>query len=421
LGTGLGIEANEVLCTELALLRELAAGGASDPSAKWQARVLAMGELMSTRLAAYWLKSTGLRSRWVDARELLRSCPQQDDEPALSAYLSAECSYAPSTEVQRRLRSAEVDVTVTQGFIASNQDEETVLLGRGGSDTSAAYLASILDAERLEVWTDVPGVFTSDPRRAASARLVPRLTSDEAAVLGSLGAKVLHPRCLPPVKEASIPLHVRWTRRPDVAGTIINGHESARGVRAVTAREKLCLVIMRRPRRWQPIGFMASVASCFERHQISMDLVSSSTSEIRATIDLAANPSVAERLPELIADLDQVCEPELHREVTCVSIVGTAISSALEHISECLSLFAGPTVHLVTHAADDSHLSFVLDRALGPTLVSAVHEALFASKASSASLGARWSSLQAPSDGKQTSPGPFAPRPTSGAAAAAAP
>ncbi|MFT5429401.1 MAG: diaminopimelate decarboxylase/aspartate kinase [Myxococcota bacterium] len=399
LGAELGVDAVAVLRSELAVLDDLATSGITDPSAKWQAQVLSMGELMSTRLAAGWLESTGLRARWVDARGLLRA-RRHSGEPALSAYLSAECDYAPSAETQARLRSEEVDVTITQGFIASNCNGETVLLGRGGSDTSAAYVAAILEADRLEVWTDVPGLFTSDPRHAATARLVPRVTYDEAAVLGSLGAKVLHPRCLPPLTSANIPLHIRWTRHPEVAGTVINGGTATPGVRGVTARDKLCLVVMRRPRRWQPVGFMASVASCFERHQISMDLVASSTSEIRATIDLAANPSAAGGLSKLMADLGLVCEPEIHREVMCVSIVGTAISSALEHVSECLSLFTEPTIHLVTHAADDSHLSFVLDRTLGPALVAAVHDALFAPGRGSVSLGARWSSLQAAPEGK---------------------
>jgi diaminopimelate decarboxylase/aspartate kinase len=233
LGAGLEVDATAVLRAELTALADLATRGAEleagAPTAKWQSRVLSMGELMSTRLAAHWLEATGLRAHWVDARGLLRAIPQ-DGAPPLSAYLSAECGYAPSAEIQRRLRSEDVDVTITQGFIASNRDDETVLLGRGGSDTSAAYIAAILDAERLEIWTDVPGLFTSDPRREATARLVLRLTYDEAAILGSLGAKVLHPRCLPPAKAARIPLHIRWTQRPEVAGTIIDGRATIRAL-----------------------------------------------------------------------------------------------------------------------------------------------------------------------------------------------
>ncbi|MCA9541854.1 MAG: hypothetical protein KC620_23315, partial [Myxococcales bacterium] len=349
---------------------------------------------MSTRLAARWLSSTGLRVRWLDAREVLRArSPGGATGP--SSHLSAECACAPSAEVQRRLADAAVEVTITQGFIARDAQGDTVLLGRGGSDTSASYLASMLEARRLEIWTDVPGLFTSDPRRAASARLVPRLTYDEAAVLGALGARILHPRCLAPVKAAGIPLHIRWTRHPEVEGTIIDGCPPSDGLRAVTSRDKLCLVIMRRPRRWQPIGFMAGVARCFERHLISMDLVSSSTSEIRATVDLAADPAAAERLPGVLRDLSIVCEPALHPDVMCVSIVGTAISSALEHISGCLRLFATPKVHLVSHAADDTHLSFVVDRDLGSALVTAVHDVLFSAGDGGARLGDRWSALKA--------------------------
>src|SRR5690606_25321725 len=123
-------------------------------------------------------------------------------EDSTTRYLSATCEHAVCDTTRQMLARGTFDVTVTQGFIAGNAYGETVVLGRGGSDTSAAYLASKLDAERLEIWTDVPGLFTTDPRCTDTARLLPRVTYDEAAVLGSLGAKVLHPRSLDPVREA---------------------------------------------------------------------------------------------------------------------------------------------------------------------------------------------------------------------------
>lgn len=397
LGESLGIDSDAVLGPAYAHLQELSILGRSDSAPAWQASVLATGELMSTRLAAHWLTTMGLQAHWVDARTLLRAKPREG-APIRSAYLSAECECAASREKQRQLNSSDHDVTVTQGFIASNHHAETVLLGRGGSDTSAAYLASLLEAKRLEIWTDVPGVFTSDPRWVENARLVPSLSYDEAAVLGSLGAKVLHPRCLGPVRMADIPLHIRWSQHPDVVGTVINRVEPNRGVRAVTARENLCLLSMRRQRRWQPVGFMASVASCFERHRLSMDLVSSSPSEIRATVDLAANPAATSRLPDLLSDLSDVCDTEVPTEVTSVSVVGSSISSLLELVSGSFPFLDGLDIHMVAHAADDSHISFVVDRTSGSRLAERIHDALFTLPPASAALGPRWSTLRAQCD-----------------------
>lgn len=378
LGEELGFDARAILQGDYDVLAALFERGATDPSPRWQAQVLSMGEQMSCRLATHWLNSAGIAARFVDARDILLA-KSDTSEPVLARYLSAECGHRPSPALQSSLGASGAEVTITQGFTATNEDGETVLLGRGGSDTSAAYIAAILEAERLEIWTDVPGLFTSDPRHISEARLVPQLTYDEAAILGSLGAKILHPRCLPPLEAAGIPLHVRWTQRPDTPGTIVSAQRTPTGVRAVTTRKDLCLVVMRQPRRWQPIGFMARVATCFEKHRLSMDLVSSSATEIRATIDLAANPAAADRLGALLASLNEVCEASVRHDVMCVSIVGTTISRALEHVSACLGRFAEPQVHLVTHAADDTHISVIVDEEHGGSLVTEVHDQLFVS------------------------------------------
>jgi len=392
LGATLGIDSEAILAESFAALRAECAIGAHEAarSDTWRARVISSGERLSTKLGAAWLASQGIAARWVDARTLLRALPEERH------HLSACCGHAPDASLQRRLREAGAEVTITQGFVASNAEGETVLLGRGGSDTSAAYLASILEAQRLEIWTDVPGLFTLDPRRCPGARLLPHASYDEAAVLAGLGAKILHPRCLPPLSAGGIPLRIRWTDRPELEGTLIGAPSDRRpaAVRAVTSRSGLCLVRMRRDRSWQPVGFMAEVSRCFHARGLSMDLISSSPSEIRATIDLPAQPGAEALLPLLLEDLSEFCAPSLHLGLGCVSVVGSRVDARIEPMARALEQLGRPALHLISHAADDTHTSYVIDASIVEPLAAALHETLFGADAVREALGPSWSELQ---------------------------
>jgi diaminopimelate decarboxylase/aspartate kinase len=370
--------------------------------------VLSVGELLSTTLGAAWLRSQGLDVQWTDARSLLEAVPESVG--AAQRYLSARCEHVPDAAARQHLRASHCAATITQGFIARNELGETVLLGRGGSDTSASYLAAKLEAERLEIWTDVPGLFTADPRFTPRARLLPRISYEEAAVFGALGAKVLHPRCLGPASEADILLGIRWTDRPEVPGTLIgSGPEFAQpGIKTISSRSSLCLISMRRPRDWQPVGFMAEVAACFCNRGLSMDLISSSPAEIRATIDLAAQPGASAQVEALLEDLGRLCAPSILRDLACVSIAGTRVSTELPRLATALLLLGEPTVHLFSHAADDTHVSYVVDADAAPELVRTMHAAVFDEDADANSnadanadahagtLGPNWTELQRP-------------------------
>ncbi|HEX7374117.1 MAG TPA: hypothetical protein VF277_04035, partial [Steroidobacteraceae bacterium] len=182
-------------------------------SDRLRARVMANGELMATRIGASFLAAEGIDVQWVDARTLLHA-QERPGATERAGYLSATCNFEPDPAVQQRL-AAGGSVIITQGFIASDAHGDTVLLGRGGSDTSGSYFAAKLGARRLEIWTDVPGMFTANPRQVPNARLLKSLDYDEAQEIASSGAKVLHPRCILPAKQYAIPLSVHDTHRPD--------------------------------------------------------------------------------------------------------------------------------------------------------------------------------------------------------------
>jgi diaminopimelate decarboxylase/aspartate kinase len=402
----MGVSCEALLGETLGHLADLAAAGQTEPASR--AAVLACGEMMSTRLGAAWLNRRGLRTGWLDARRLLASRPADADSdgvgdsgqalsaPSLSAhYLSAECDAGPDAALQARLDALVEPVLVTQGFIASDEHGDTVVLGRGGSDTTAAYLASKLDAERVEIWTDVPGTFSTNPRANDRARLLRRLGANEVSVMAALGAKVLHPRSLGPVRTANLPLMIRWTRHPDLpAGTLIepSGHQD--GAKAVATRRHICALVMERPLTWQPVGFMAEVAQRFADHGLSMDLLASSPGSSKVTVDLQAFPGARTRLDDLVRDLSEVSEVSVLDDVACVSVVGEGVSADVWRVSPALSELDRASVHFVAHGANDMHVSYVVDDDAADHIQDVVHAALFDDRPVDGVVGPDWAWLE---------------------------
>lgn len=375
------------------------AGPDWDPPTR--AALLGQGELLSTRLGAAWLRANGLSVRWLDARDVLVAPGSDTGE---RDFLSAECDCTHSPTLRGRFDAFPEDVVLTQGFLARNRAGETVVLGRGGSDTAAAYLASLIGAGRVEIWTDVPGLFTANPRAVAGARLIRRLGYAEAETLATMGAAALHPRSIAPVREAGIPMHIAWTRHPQFEGTVIGSEIGAPGVKAISSRNGLCLLSTRRPASWQPVGFMADVAGCFREHDLCMDLVSSSPSDIRATVDLHADPSAAGRLEGLLEDLNRVSEASLIGEAASVSLVGREIRSVLPDLGDALRHLEGHAIHLLAQSANDHSLTWVTERQSASPLVENIHEVLFGDVPAGDTFGPTWSRLQQTVPGNGTRP-----------------
>jgi len=206
-------------------LLELAAMEGSALVPAQRALLLAHGELLSSSIGHQVLASAGLNPVWQDARDLLEVAPDSGDE-----VLSARCDDHADPGMEQRLSDAGM-VHITQGFIASGPGNTTCLLGRCGSDTSAAYLAARLVAAKLEIWTDVPGIFSADPRVVPEARLLRRLSYSEAQELASMGARVLHPPSIHPARRHGVPIYIKDTNRPAEDGTRI-GARAAQGRRS---------------------------------------------------------------------------------------------------------------------------------------------------------------------------------------------
>ena len=395
LAAALNLDGPAMLDETLHELEQLVAGVrlVKEVSVRVRVRIMAIGELMATRLGAAYLVSQGLPAQWMDARELLTSRSQAVRQTS-SSYLSATCDFDVDEALQSTLEK-NAGITLTQGFIARNKNRETVLLGRGGSDTSASYFAAKLGARRLEIWTDVPGMFSANPHVVPSARLLVALHYDEAQELASAGSAVLHPRCITPVREFGIPLFIRSTSAPEVAGTVISSvtEEVEPQVKGICIRNGLTLISMDGVGMWHEVGFLAKAFSAFSDNGVSVDLVSTSETNVTVSIDTADGMLSDDVEESLINDLEKLCRVRVISNCSAVSLVGRKIRTIIPRLAPALEVFEEERIHLMSQAANDLNLSFVVDKQQGPRLVSKLHATIIRKQGASEVFGSSWERL----------------------------
>ncbi len=341
----------------------------------WQAEVFALGELMSSSLGAAFLSAQELATGWIDAREYLHAValPNQSD---WARRLAASVPALPDPALPAAL-AARGELLITQGFIARGEDGRTVLLGRGGSDTSAACFGALLRAERVEIWTDVPGMFSANPRVVPEARLLARLGYEEAQEIATTGAKVLHPRALGPLRRAQVPLYIKDTNRPELPGTEVRAApEAAPCVKAISMRKGVTLVSMETVGMWQQVGFLADVFGEFKRHNLSVDMIGSAETNVTVSLDPSENLVSSDVLSALAADLARICRVKVIAPCAAITLVGSGMRSLLYRLSSVLAEFGVLDVRMISQSSNNLNLTFVIDEALADGLVPRLHALL---------------------------------------------
>jgi len=361
-----------------ALVADVRANGGGLP---WQAEVLALGEQLSSTLGVAYLNRLGISALWLDAREHLAAAPLPNQN-AWGRYLSASVPTAPDAAFALALGKRGA-LFVTQGFTARNPQGETVTLGRGGSDTSAGYFGALLKAERVEIWTDVAGMFSANPRQVPNARLLARLDYEEAQEIATTGAKVLHPRCINPLREVRVPLAIKDTNFPDLAGTQIGAvaPDAAPSVKAISSRGGITLIAMESIGMWQQVGFLADVFEHFKRHGLSVDLVGTSETNITVSLDPTENLVNSDVLSALCADLAKVCRVKVIAPCAAITLVGRGMRSMLHKLSGVLAEFGPQRVHLISQSSNNLNLTFVVDENIAADMVPALHALLIRAEA----------------------------------------
>ena len=353
------------------LLRELLTGVATlrELSPRSTDGLLSFGELLSSEIVTAALAARGLNAERVDAR----GCLITDNAHTRAVPLVAETRER--LEAQLRPLIARHAIPVMGGFIGSTLDGTPTTIGRGGSDYSASIVGAAMEAARIEIWTDVPGMMTTDPNVCAEARLIPEISFEEAAELASFGAKVLHPATLLPAIEKNIPVYVLNSRDAAGAGTCIRAHVPGNHhpVRAIAAKRNTTIVNVAGERAWMPRGFLREVLAVFDRHECQVDVVASS--QVRISLAVEAG-SVA---PALLAELERLAEVSCEPRQAIVSVVGENLRGRQGIAASVFGSVAaaGVNVRMISQGASEINISFVIHEDDVPAAVRRLHSDLF--------------------------------------------
>ncbi|MBO6523900.1 MAG: lysine-sensitive aspartokinase 3 [Balneolaceae bacterium] len=332
---------------------------------KWKDTLYAFGELMSTRIFAGVLKEQGIDVEWLDARDVLKTD---------STFGNA----VPNVTLIKKYVEEKIDPEkryLTQGFIGRDEFGNTTTLGRGGSDYSAALFAEAVNADLLEIWTDVAGVYSTDPRIVAEAQPISEITFDEAAELSVFGGKVLHPATLKPAIRGGVKVRVASSKQPELPGTlIVNTASKEPVVRAISLRKDQTLLTVKSLEMLHQHGFLAKLFGLLAEHKISVDLVTTSEVSVSLTLDTAHKASNKVELTEDILDeLRTFCEVDVEKNLSLVALIGNKMDATSGISGTLFGLLENHNIRLVCHGASPNNVCFLVKEGTGEEIVKLIH------------------------------------------------
>jgi aspartate kinase len=330
--------------------------------------VVSYGEQLSSQLFAAVLRARSMSARHVDARR----CVITDDEHGRAAPLREETERHTRERVGPLVAAGEIPVM--GGFIASSAATgETTTLGRGGSDYTAGLVGAALRAREIQIWTDVSGVLTADPRIVPEARTIPRLSYAEAAELAYFGAKVLHPKTILPAVVRNVPVRICNSRAPQSPETVVyfDAEMTPRTVKAIAHKTGVHIVHITSARMLGTYGFLRSIFEVFERHRTEVDIVT--TSEVSVSLSLED----AGALDAIIEDLKHIAAVKVESERAIVCIVGEGLRSTPGIAGRVFSTIKDINVLLISQGASSINLTFVVEERHVADAVRLLHEAFF--------------------------------------------
>jgi aspartate kinase len=263
-------------------------------------------------------------------------------------------------------------VPVLQGFVGATPDGLPTTLGRGGSDYTAALLGAAFDAEEVEIWTDVDGLMTADPRLVPGARTLAEATYDEAAELAYFGAKVLHPATVLPLVERGIPVRVKNSLRPEHPGTLVTAKASSpTGVRSIASRRGVTTLTLRAPRMLGAHGFLRTMFEIFDRHRTAVDVVTTSEVSVSLSLEQAA-PT-----PRLLEELAELGEVTTYSDRAVICVVGEGLRETPGVAARIFSAAAPANIEMISQGASEINVTFVLCSADAADVVRRLHAEFF--------------------------------------------
>lgn len=327
----------------------------------------AQGELFSSFILAEAMNEQGVTTEWKDARTFLIT----DDHFGKAEPLWSISEVKLKEQVLPLLKKGVV--VLSQGYIGATASGKTSTLGRGGSDYSAAIFGAMLDANAIQIWTDVDGVLTADPHLVPNARRLKVMTFNEAAELAYSGAKVLHPSTIRPAVAKNIPVYVLNSKRPDSEGTLItNAVDSFEGmVKSIAHKKGQTIINLTTTQMLGTFGFLRQVAQVFEKHETAIDMISTSEVSVSLTIGDKTN------LNKIVAELEQIAEVEIEKNIATISVVGDSIRRSPGIAARVFQAISDVNVKMISQGASEINIGFAVDESDMEKAVRRLHNAFF--------------------------------------------
>ncbi len=354
------------------LVTSIAEKTAVTPSAKLTDQLVSCGELLSTHLLTQILIERGSNAVRFDIRDVLRT----DDN---FGNASPQLEHIATLVQQRLLPLCEQHVVISQGFIGADMNGDTTTLGRGGSDYSAALIAEALNAQSLEIWTDVPGIYTTDPRIAPKATPISEISFIEASEMANFGAKILHPSTLVPAMRKQIPVFVGSSKAPELGGTWVKESvDSLPLFRALALRKNQTMITLHSLNMFHAYGFLAEVFKILAKHRISVDLITTSEVNVSLTLDQTTTSGGAPQLPkEAHAELEQLCRVKVEHGLSLVALVGNNMSDNKGSAKEVFTALENVNIRMICYGASPHNLCFLVDEVDSSDTIKKLHRKLF--------------------------------------------
>lgn len=336
--------------------------------------LISHGEMMSTKIFTQLLVERGYPAVWVNVRDVVATNNHYG-----KAAPNDEKTQQQADKVLKPLLAAG-KVAVTQGFIGRDDEGKTTTLGRGGSDYSAALLAEVLQANDVLIWTDVPGIYTTDPRIVANAKRIDTMAFNEAAEMATFGAKVLHPATLLPAVRSNIPVYVGSSKAPEQGGTWVTRDPQPRPTfRAIALRRNQTLLTLSSLSMLHAQGFLANVFAILAKHKISVDVITTSEVSVALTLDKTGSASSGADMlsKELLDELNDYCHVQVENDLALVAIIGNNLHTQAGVAKSLFHTIENYNIRLISYGASTNNVCTLIRNDEADDVVRALHAGLF--------------------------------------------
>ncbi|MBB6481016.1 lysine-sensitive aspartokinase 3 [Spirochaeta isovalerica] len=325
--------------------------------------LLSFGELLSTRLIAARALERGINTELLDSRDFVITDENFNSARPIGALTEKA--------VRDRVFPEPLKLIIAQGFISSTEKGVTTTLGRGGSDYSATIIGSALSAQEVQIWTDVDGIMTSDPRFVKGAKTIDSITYSEAGELAFFGAKVVHPATIQPAVKQQIPVLVKNSHNPQAPGTAILPAVNDKGVKAITGKREITVVSISSSNMLNAYGFLKNIFTIFDRYKTSVDLISTSEVSVSMTIENA------ESVEGIVKELEEMGTVTVESNKSIICLVGQELWKDSVFVSRVFGSLNGTPIRMISLGASDTNLSIVVPEEKLIGTIQSLHDEFF--------------------------------------------